>query len=251
MNGGQGARAGTAGTYAEVLEGRRDPRAEAQGSHGRIQEDRSARQEALGRLNGPNDGSALAADPLALGALGVPARARDLVVRLDVVAQRAARLIVVPVSTRQLGVEGRNLHGFSSSLRVFRTDPAATGLRQTGVSKKDEALAGWRRSARGRRLRFGGVLLVAGDGPGCYLDRLQPSSSRLGHGLREQGVEHRTVHLAAVVAPCVLVQIALEPLVRHRVVRATNAVLEQPEEPFDGELSLDRRTYVRVEHTFL
>src|SRR5947209_8418658 len=57
----------------------------------------------------------------------------------------------------------------------------------------------------------------------------------------EQGVEHRCVGVAPVVPPDVLVDVALEPLLRDGVVGAADAVLEQAEKPFDG-----LRVYVAV-----
>src|SRR5581483_8839448 len=57
----------------------------------------------------------------------------------------------------------------------------------------------------------------------------------------KQGVEHGLARVAAVVPPHVLVDVALEPLVRDRVIRAPHPVLEQAEEPLDG-----LRVYVAV-----
>jgi hypothetical protein len=133
------------------------------------------RRETRGRTLGPPPRDALTADLLAQVALGVPTGAADLVVRLDVVAQRAARLIVVPVGTRQLGMERRNLQRFPPCCGFLWAAPGATGLRQTTLHNKDERLTG--RSGRGgRSCLAGAALLVAGGGSGCYLGRLLPLS---------------------------------------------------------------------------
>src|SRR4051812_8215597 len=56
----------------------------------------------------------------------------------------------------------------------------------------------------------------------------------LAQGLAQEVMEHRRLRLASVVAPCVLVDVALQTLVRDRVVDASDAVLEEPKEPVDG-----------------
>src|SRR4051794_2557162 len=50
----------------------------------------------------------------------------------------------------------------------------------------------------------------------------------------DQVAVHPVAVLAAVVAPRPLVQVALQPLVRDRVMRSAHARLEQAEEAFDG-----------------
>lgn len=50
----------------------------------------------------------------------------------------------------------------------------------------------------------------------------------------DEVAEHHVSVLAAVVAPRPLVQVALKPLVRDRVMSATDACFEQAEEPVDG-----------------
>ena len=50
----------------------------------------------------------------------------------------------------------------------------------------------------------------------------------------DQIAEHPVPVLATVIAPCPLVQVTLQPLVRDGVVRATDTRLEQAEEAVDG-----------------
>ena len=52
--------------------------------------------------------------------------------------------------------------------------------------------------------------------------------------LLQQLGEHRAVVVAPVPAPCVLVAVALKPLVRDAVMSGTDAVFEEAEEPVDG-----------------
>src|SRR5581483_78369 len=62
----------------------------------------------------------------------------------------------------------------------------------------------------------------------------KPSTGVLLMALREEVIEHRRDGIAAVVAPHPLVQVALEPLGRDRVMRSAHAGLEQAEEALHG-----------------
>src|SRR4051794_39764174 len=62
----------------------------------------------------------------------------------------------------------------------------------------------------------------------------QEALDRLRSRRPDQLAEHRRLRVSAVVAPRPLVQVALQPLVRDGVMSATDACLEQPEEPVDG-----------------
>jgi hypothetical protein len=53
------------------------------------------------------------------------------------------------------------------------------------------------------------------------------------NGLVEQVEKHRSTIVASVVAPCVLVQVALQPPGRDGVVDAMRPVLDESEEPLD------------------
>jgi hypothetical protein len=63
------------------------------------------------------------------------------------------------------------------------------------------------------------------------------------YGFREQFLEHAPVGISSVVAPRVLVQIPLKPLLGDGVVDATDSVLSQTEESLDG-LSVDVSAHV-------
>src|SRR6266545_1424683 len=67
-------------------------------------------------------------------------------------------------------------------------------------------------------------------------DRQAPEEALDGstNGFREQFVEHAPARVPAVVAPHVLVDVALEPLLRDGVVDAADAIFEQTEEPLNG-----------------
>jgi hypothetical protein len=138
---------------AEDAQGRRDPRAETQGSHGRLPQDRAARQEALVRL---------AEFCLDLG------NSRSAVV--------LGRSLVIRQCDKAGGDMGHADGNVGVSLVVTR--PPYLDFQVSGVHGAE-------------RLRL--------------------------NGLGEQGVEHGRLHVAAVVAPRVLVEVALQPLLRDRV----------------------------------
>jgi hypothetical protein len=63
-----------------------------------------------------------------------------------------------------------------------------------------------------------------GDARGSRRHAHRHPRSLAPHGLREQGMGHRLARVAAVVGPRVLVEVAMEPLVRDRVVNHSGRV---------------------------
>src|SRR5438094_4980522 len=70
---------------------------------------------------------------------------------------------------------------------------------------------------------------VSQDHPARQAEGLDPRCS----GLAQEVAEHRIAVAPVVVAPRVLVEVALQPPIRDAVVDATNGVLGQGEEAFD------------------
>jgi hypothetical protein len=100
------------------------------------------------------------------------------------------------------------------------------GFRKTAAS--DVAIRpGWETHVALLRVAWLSIPLMGG--PGLKPGRPLPSAN----GCVEQVGEHRLAFFAAVVAPHVLVQVALQPLVRDAVMDAPDGVLEQAEEAVD------------------
>jgi hypothetical protein len=197
---------------ADDAQGARDPRSEAPRGHGRVPQDHSpeARQE-LGNTckTSPSDAGLIKSE--------VPDR------------------VIVPNG------DGRAVGGSAPS--VGKTTEIAPGrIRTSDTRVSNPLLLSAELPARDGRLKPGGGWLVALVSDPGHPRRGRPAPGDCGEWGRRRGLadatsrrvqqiaKQRVLALAAVVAPRPLVQVALKPLVRDRVVRSPHARLEQTEE---------------------